>query len=165
MFLELIEQAELLALHAAISPSIESIYRLKCRQYSVMFHTPLDRVMELDPAFVLQALYEDRFSASAVDEELEELLDRLYTIQDPTYSRISQAETEDLVDSVLQKEMKRLGKNKPSEKTLLAKNTSEKETKTTNPKSGGLSFESLEKADEAIEGNSNGFKAENPTSN
>ncbi len=159
-YYDLIEHAELLAIEAAIAPSPESIYRMKCRQYSVQFHTPLNQVMELDPMFVLQAIFEERYHPSIVEEELEELLERLRKIEDPSYVRMTQQETEDLVDAVLNHELKRKGKSKdkPLEKTLLEKNTSEEIKKPIPQKSGSMSFEDLSKSDEMEESGKSGFR-------
>jgi hypothetical protein len=159
-YYDLLEHAELLAINAAISPTAESIYRMKCRAYSQQFHTPLHLVYELDQAIVLQALYEDKYHPSVVEEELEELLEKLRKIEDPSYTRLSDAEVEDLVDAVINHENKRKGnkpKKKTSEKTLLEKNTSEIVDLPTPPKSGGMSFGDLEKSDEASESGRSGF--------
>lgn len=157
MLFELLEQAQLLAIESAISPSEESIYRLKCRQYSEKFFTPLHLVEELDPMRVFLALAEDQYHPSVVQDELEELLEKLYKMQDPNYSKMDKQEMEDMVDAVLNKELKRLGKKNPK-KSLLDKKTSEKEKKPIPPKMGSMSFENLEKADEASEAVKGGFK-------
>jgi hypothetical protein len=157
-FYDLLELAQLRAIHSALEPSADSIFRIKCRQYSEKFHTPLDRVMnELDPNLVLQALFEDQFPPSIVEEEAEDLLDRLYTIKDPSYRRISQEETENLVDSVLNREIARLAKTKKKAPTPenIQEAVKQAEAK---PKSGSMSFGDLEKMETASEANKSGFK-------
>src|ERR1700676_3956774 len=97
-FYLLFELGQLKAIHLALEPSLESLWRIKCRDYSQIFHTPLHVVMnDLHPIMVLQALYETQYPPSIVNEELEELMDTLQKIKDPTYSRMTQQETEDLV--------------------------------------------------------------------
>ena len=154
-FYTLLEHSQLLAISSAINPTVESIYRIKCREYSVQFNTPLHVVYDLDPCLVLQALFEDQYHPSIVEEELEELLEKLYKIQDPSYSKVSNEELEDLVDSVINFENKRK-KNKNTQlkediqKTLLKKNTFEKVKKPTTPKSGGMSFENIDNDEENL---------------
>ena len=120
-FDKLLELAELRALHAAIEPTIDSVYRMRCRDYSVKFHTPLHVVEnELDPLYVFQHLYEDKYPPNIVRDELDELLEKLYTIQDPTYSKISQEAIEELVDAVMNKEVQRALKKKPVTQQTIA---------------------------------------------
>lgn len=140
----------------ALEPSLESIWRIKCRQYSITYNTPLHVVTnELDPMFVLQALYEEQYSPSIVEEEYLELLDRLYTMRDPNYTRISPAETESLVDAVLNKELARAAKKKKPTQENIQAAIKEAEVK---PKSGGMNFESLEKLEADAESNKSGFE-------
>ena len=155
----LCEIAQLRAIHSAIDPSSESIYRLKCRQYSIMFHTPLHIVLdELDPLQVLTALYEEQYHPSIVEEECEELLDKLYTMKDPTYSRMSKEETEALVDAVINKEIERAKKKKrPTQETIQKDIKVAETTLPQKPKSGSMSFGSLEKLEAQSEANKAGF--------
>ena len=157
-FYDQLELAQLKAIHSALEPSADSIWRIKCRVYSEKYHTPLDRVMnELDPNLVLQALFEDQFPPSIVEEEAEDLLDRLYTIKDPSYRRISQEETENLVDSVLNREISRMAKSKKKAPTPQTIQEAVKEAEA-KPKSGGMKFEDLEKMEARAESNKAGFK-------
>lgn len=154
---DIFELAQLRAIHSAIEPTSDSIWRMKCRDYSVRFHTPLHVVMnELDPLMVLQALYEDQFHPSIVDEELQELLDKLYVIKDPEYSRMSKEETEELVDSVLNKELERASRKKRITQQTIEKEI--KEAEVIKPKQGSMSFGDLEKIDEEAEANKSGFE-------
>lgn len=162
-FLDLIQHAELLAISVAISPTEESIYNIRCREYSDRFSTPLHLVYDLDPLFVIRNLFEDRFRPSEIQEEIPELLEKLYQIKDPTYTSMSKQDTEDMVDNVLNREIRRLAKKKDPwtgevQKPSVVKNTSGEEVKEPPKKSGGVSFESLEQIDEAGEANKGGFK-------
>lgn len=154
-FYSLFELSQIKAISFAIDPTIESVWRIRCREYSQKFFTPLHVVMnELDPLMVLQALYEEKYNPSIVDEELEELLDILNKIKDPSYSRMSKEELEDLVDAVLNKEIVRASKKKnPTQETI------QQEVKAADtPKSGSMSFGDLEKIDAKSETNKSGFK-------
>lgn len=157
-FYDLFELAQIKAIESAISPSLDSIWRMKAREYSVMFYTPLHVVMkELDPSMVLQALYEAKYPPSIVDEELEELLDKLNLLKDPNYSRMSKEDTEDLVDSVLNKEIKRLGKKKTPTQETIKQEIKASEAKPKISKSGSMNFGELEKMDSVTESNKNNF--------
>ena len=160
-FYDFFELCRLRAIGLAIDPTVESIYRMRCREYSEKFNTPLHVVeTELDPMFVLQHLYEMQYSPRIVDEELNEILEQLYKIKDPDYVSISKEELEDLVDNVLNKEIKRLGKKKrPTQETIA---TEIKKAETQKPKSGSMSFGDLEKMDENVESHKINFdKPEN----
>lgn len=83
-FYDLFELSQLRAIELAITPTLHSVWLMKCRDYSQRFHTPLDRVVnELDPLFVLDALNQDKYHPSIVDEELEQLIETLQRIKDP----------------------------------------------------------------------------------
>jgi len=151
-FYDLFDICRLRAIALAIDPTTESIYRMRCREYSEKFHTPLHVVeKELDPIFVLQHLYEVQYSPRVIDEELNEVLEQLYRIKDPNYNPMTKAEMEDLVDAVLNKEIERLSKKKrPTQETI--KNEIKKEIlkeENQKPKKGSMDFGDLEK----IEGN------------
>lgn len=136
---------------------MDSIWRIKCREYSIKFHTPLHVVInDLDPMHVLESLYEDQYHPSIVDEELEELLEKLEKIRDPSYNRMSREEVEALVDSVLQKEIDRKAKKKAPTQQQVEREASIP----TPPKSGSMDFGSLERLESASETNKAGFDEE-----
>ncbi len=157
-FYSILEFCQLKAIALALDPTAESIFRIKCRQYSREFHTPLHLVYELNPMIVLGALYEDQFSPSLVEEsgELEEVMDKLYTMQDPTYSRMSKQDLESMVDNVMNKELKRLSKDKPPTQEKISSEIKAAENK--KPKSGGMDFGQLESLESQSEAGKNGFK-------
>jgi hypothetical protein len=157
-FYDLISLAQIKAIHAAIEPSLESIWRIRCREYSKAFHTPLHVVMsELDPMMVLQTLNEEKYHPSIVEQELEELLETLQKIKDPTYSKMDPQMLEDMVDAVLNKEIARLSKKKPPTPETIQTAIKTAEVKT--PKSGGLDFSSLERMESEVESRKPGFES------
>jgi hypothetical protein len=160
-FYSILEFEQLKAIQAAIEPSMESIYRMRCRSYSQKFFTPLHEVYDLDPSLVLQSLYEDQYHPSIVEEELEELIEKLYIMRDPNYASMSKQEIEDLVDSVLNKEIARAAKKKrPTQETIQTEIKAAEIKKPeidVKPKSGSMSFGDLEKIDSKVEGK-NGFE-------
>ena len=159
-FYSLFELGQLKAIHSALEPSVESIWRIKCRDYSQQFHTPLHVVMnELDPVMVLQALYETQYPPSIVNEELEELMDTLQKMKDPTYSRMTHQQTEDLVDAVLNKEIARAAKKKsPTQQEITSEIKADEIKKLTTPKKGGMDFSQLENLESKAESNKAGFE-------
>jgi hypothetical protein len=159
-FYSLFELAEIKAINAALQPSLESVWRMRCREYSTLFHTPLHVVMyELDPEMVLQALNEEKFPPRIVEEELEELAEILYKIKDPKYSRLSKEDLEEMVDAVLNREIARAEKKKkaPTQQEITSE-VKAAEVKSKIPKSGGMNFSNLEKIDSDSEANGPGFK-------
>lgn len=137
-FYKILEYCELKAIQSAVSPTTDSIWRLQCRKYSKEYFTPLHEVVKLDPLFVLQALYEEKYRPNEIESELEGILENLYTIQDPNYTKISNEDMEELVDQVLNKEIKRLSKKKPTQDNIIAE-VIEAESK---PKQGSMNFDS-----------------------
>lgn len=157
-FYDLLETLYLKSVKTALDPDAEALWRAKCRAYSAKFNTPLHLVNDLDPEFVLTNLYELENTREHVTENLEEILDKLYKARDPDYEPMDDEEVEDLVDAVLNKEIKRLGqkpilvaKPKNAEKVLAPIETAE-------PKSGGLSFDNLNRQDEMSDFGKNGFE-------
>ncbi len=154
-FFSLFEYSQVKALEAAITPSMESIWKIKCREYSERFHTPLHTVInDLDPLFILQNLNEYKYPPSIVDEELQELLDILQKIKDPNYSRMTQEQTEELVDAVLNREQARFAKKKAPTTQEIQHEVIKEAVK---PKSGSMDFTNLEKIDSESESNKSGF--------
>lgn len=153
-FYDLLELSQLRAIHAAIEPTLDSVWRMKLRQYSREYHTPLHICEELDPMKILQALNEDKYHPSIVDEELEQLLETLHKMKDPTWSSISKEELEDLVDAVINKELSRASKKKPPTPATIQQDIKAAELK---PKSGGMNFDDLQKIDSESESGKSGF--------
>jgi hypothetical protein len=110
---------------------------------------------------VLEALNESKYPPSIVEDELEELLDILNKIKDPTYNRMTHEETETLVDMVLNRELARTAKKKrPTEQTIqeeIVKAAVKTNEKRTTPKSGGMSFTDLDRVESQAETNKSGF--------
>lgn len=153
-FYDFFELSTLKAINSALDPTLESIWRMRCRSYSQQFHTPLHEVYNLDPMDVLLALAEERYTPSVAADEPEELLDILCKMKDPNYRKISQEETEDLVDAVLNKEIARANKRKAPTQEIIKAAVREDEAR---PKSGGMDFGSLEAMEAKAENNKEGF--------
>jgi hypothetical protein len=158
-FYSIFEIAQIRAMHEAIDPGMESIWRMKCREYSQRFYTPLHEVSKLDPAFILQALYEEHYTPSVIAEEMEDILEKLYQIQDPNYVKLDQAVIEEMVDNVINKEIKRLSKKKRPTEEKVDKPLEKPIDKIVNrPRSGSMDFSQLERIDAKSESNKPGFR-------
>ncbi len=143
-FMELFEFYKIQAISNAINPTMDSIWRLKCREYSKNFNTPLWEVENvLDPRHILLSLEEEKYHPSIANNEMEELLDELYRIKDPTYTKMSKETLEELVDHVLNKEIKRLNSKKAPTPESIEAEIKKSESRT--PKSGSMNFSDLEK--------------------
>lgn len=154
-FYTLLEYSQIKAIETAINPTADSIYRIKCREYSIRFHTPLDKVLnELDPIFVMQQLHEEQYTPRSANEEIEELLEILNKIKDPSYSKLNAQETEDLVDAVLNREIARAAKKKAPTQQAIQNEIKAAEAA---PKSGGMQFPDLEQIDSEAEKDKQGF--------
>lgn len=156
-FYSILELAEIRAINAALMPSAESMYRARCRQYSIMFHTPLHVVQELDPLFIIQSLQEEKYTYREVHDDLEGVLELLYRMKDPSYTSMSKEETENLVDAVLNKELERASKKKSPMQETYAKPVEQKPEPKIKPKSGSMSFGDLERTESDAEDGRNGF--------
>lgn len=141
-FYDLYSFCKLKAINLALNPTAESIWLSSCRAYSKQYFTPLHVVVnELDPMFVLDALYQDKYPPSIIEEEMEEVYDILQKIKDPNYSRISAEEMESLVDNVLNKEIARF--EKAQKKAPTKQSIQEAIQVAPKPKSGSMDFSSL----------------------
>ena len=111
-FNELLEYCQSEALANKLNPTNESIWRQLCRKYSKMFFTPLKDVEQLEPMHVVLSVYEEQFSDLDVDENLEEIMDLLYSLQDPEYEREKKSDLKDFIRRALVEEEDRLAKGK-----------------------------------------------------
>lgn len=143
---ELSDLAELRAIESKFNRTEDSMWRDIERQYSIKFYTPLHQVSELDPLFILQALFESKYDSLSLSEDadLNSLLDRLYTIQDPSYD--IEAEKAELEYNKLaeKEEEERIAKlaAKKKKKEATQKITSEKKSPI-DPVNGGVDLSYL----------------------
>lgn len=91
--MDLFRSLQLLALRdVACKPTPEFKWRQICRYYSKNFHTPLDRVYELDPFDVAQAVYEDSYEEMELNDRLEVILQAIKTDDQIKEEELHQAE-------------------------------------------------------------------------
>ncbi len=95
-----------------------SVHREICRAYSKKFHTPLHLVLQMNPEEVILAYYEDQMDGFDEDEDLEKILDRIYTLEDPEYARDKAKDLEDFIEKAEKDEEERLAAGKPIHKDI-----------------------------------------------
>jgi hypothetical protein len=67
----------------------------------------------MSPEFVLSTLFEDQMEAVDIEEDLEELMDMIYTIEDPNYDSAKELEIREFVRRANEAERLRLKEGKP----------------------------------------------------
>lgn len=134
---DLVDLAEATALDSKLNPTEESTWRSIERLYSKMFSTPLHLVSTLDPLEVIIALEENKFDSLNIqdDEDLNKILDRLYSLQDPEYDANREKEEEEYNKQAVKEEEQRLAK-------IAAKNAkkTEQANPAVDPKKGGINL-------------------------
>jgi hypothetical protein len=101
------------ALSNKLAPSPEASWRNICRRYSKLFATPLHIVYSLPHEDVALALFEENLEALDPDEHLEQLLDLIYTLDDPEYAKQKEEDLAEFIADAAQQEKERLKANKP----------------------------------------------------
>lgn len=156
-FQELIEYCQTAALASKLAPDDEAVYRTLCRTYSEMFNTPLYLVKQMEPLDAILEVYEKQFSDIDVEENLEQILDMLYGLEDPDYATTKRNELKEFMKKAEEEEKKRIEEGRPIHKSL--KSPSSKKTvletplpeKEKTPTGGSINLSYLE-AEEAEEG-------------
>lgn len=158
--LDLINTTIAVAIQGKLTTNEEYFYRKICRFYSKTFNTPLDQVFNLDPYLVFLAYYEestDKFDLDT-DEDVQNMLDKIYGIEDPNYNKAKEENLEHFIKQIETNNEKKIKKaqkkSEPidsSEKSLLEN----EQTVTDNlPRGGLINLSYLEKLDNE----SGGFK-------
>lgn len=169
IFRALIDFCSAEALSNSMEPTEEAVWRSICREYSTKFHTPLFQVMEnMDPEFVILQVYEARLENIDHEENLEQILDSIYTLEDPAYSKEKAAEQQSFDEQAEKEEEERLERGESLFKHLTRRSVKKAQTKMKEilaketpkpsalPKSGGLNMDRL--AHLADEDQGSGFK-------
>jgi hypothetical protein len=151
--LAIIHYARATAIADALAPDEEANWRTICRGYSKNFHTPLHLVLAMDPEYVARAYFEDQMDDMDTDKEIDNLLDIIYTIEDPSYESEKREDLKDFMRETEKQELERLKAKKPihpglkAEDEVSTKNTPEKITpevplheRPDRPTSGGINL-------------------------
>lgn len=140
MFTELIEYCRATAIKNTLNPSEETLYRSICRAYSKSFYVPLPQVFKMDMEEVIQTILDDRYESMDVIDNIEVLLDQIYTLEDPSYKRQQNDDFEAFAQAADAKEQKRINKNNSLEKTVVKNETGDLENK---PTGGSVDFSNV----------------------
>jgi cysteinyl-tRNA synthetase len=119
-FKDLIDYCRLEAYYSAMVPTEDSVWRAFAREYSAKFHTPLKTVMDdLNPEFVILNVLEAQMEGVEVDENIEQILDIIYTISDPEYSAQKASEQAEFDARTVKEEKERKMRGESIHKYLL----------------------------------------------
>jgi len=154
---ELIQALKVQSIADLFEPDADSIWRWYCRNYSKAFFTPLYQVMNLDPQHVILSVLENNLEPAGgenLEDNVEDLLERVYAIEDPTYESMKRKELEEIDSEIERIEALRIKENRPIHKSLkvpdVFKKTLLKEEKVEAPKippSGGINLSYLAEQD------------------
>jgi hypothetical protein len=153
-FNELLQYCQAEAITSKLLPNPESMWRRICMEYSQKFHTPLHQVLELDPELVVLAYYEDQIRTWDVEEQLDNILDIIYSIEDPNYDIEKERQFREQIKRMEDEEKLRLERGdaihpalakegiKPKKPKPIQENTPEEPKPPDNlPVSGGIQFD------------------------
>jgi hypothetical protein len=169
-FRDLLDFCSAKALHESMEPTEEAVWDSICREYSIKFHTPLNVVRDqLSPEFVIAQVYANRLEGIDHEEHLEQILDSIYTMEDPSYSKEKAAEQQSFDEQAEKDEQERLESGESLIKHLMKKSVKKNSNKMkellkdapkpkTLPKTGGINMDKL--AHLAAEEEEGGFKDE-----
>lgn len=153
-FNELLQYCQAEAIASKLLPNPESMWRRICMEYSQKFHTPYHQVLELDPELVVLAYYEDQIKTWDVEEQLDNILDIIYSIEDPNYDIEKERQFRLQIKKMEEEEVGRLERGEaihpslakegivPIKTAPIPENTPEEPPVSANiPTSGGTSFD------------------------
>jgi hypothetical protein len=148
---DIIELARVEAIAYKLHPTAASVWRNFCRDYSKLFHTKLDEVLEMSPEFVISQVLEERLDDVNAVDKLEELMERIYIAEDPNYESHKEKDLQSWIKDVEEEEAERVKTGAPVWKK---KPTYPKKELTTDapkplPKEGFVNFDYLNKNEES----------------
>lgn len=154
-FKALADYCQAQALSDKLRPGDEAVWRQFCRKYSRTFYTPLHVVELMDPVKVLLAVYEDQLENVDVDDNMEAILDIIYSLEDPDYAKEKRDDLKQFIKDAEAEEEYRKEAGKPIHKLLaeedsvsLKKSTPKNTPVPPNknlPQGGGINLSYLEK--------------------
>ncbi len=145
---ELIQCCQVEAIANRLDPTIISRYKDFCREYSRLFSTPYHLVLEFDPEFVISTVLDERLDGIDIDEKMEDLMDRVYSIEDPNYEKSKEQDLQAFIDQSLEEEQERLKQGRPVfQKTKKSISKKEEPLKEKLPTGGYVNLSYLENLD------------------
>ncbi len=112
-FDELLDLCSAEALASKLAPTSDSTWRKICRTYAKKFHTPLPQVLKMSAEEVALHVFEDNLDDLDTEEHLEQLLDLVYTLDDPEYAAQKQREIEEFDREAERQEEERVKAGRP----------------------------------------------------
>jgi hypothetical protein len=112
-FEELLDLATAEALASRLEPTEDYAWRKICRQYSKKFFTPLHEVFAMNPEEVALHVFEDTLETFDTDEHMEQLLDLIYTLEDPEYAKHKEEEMQEFINDAVREEQERTREGRP----------------------------------------------------
>lgn len=153
-FSELLDYCQSEAIANKLSATDESIWRQYCRKYSMLFSTPLDQVLKLEPMDVMLNVFEHQLEDVDIEDNLEKLMEMISSLQDPEYAKQKRDEFRQFIKESEKEEELRQKEGRPIHKALLdEEKMSTKKRLLENtplpnkklPHSGGINLSYLEK--------------------
>jgi hypothetical protein len=108
IFQELLAYCKAKALEEMFNPTEETVWKSITRSYSEKFHVPLPEVRKMDPEAVLSEIFEAKYEDIDPIEEVENLLEEIYTMESPDYQKEQRKEMDSFIKNVEEREKKRL---------------------------------------------------------
>jgi hypothetical protein len=108
IFQELLTYCQMKAIGEKFAPTEESIWKALTRSYSERWGVPLPQVRKMDPEEVISEIFEAKYEEMDAFEEVEELLDLIYTTESPLYEKQQKADMDVFIKNVGKREKKRI---------------------------------------------------------
>jgi hypothetical protein len=150
IFDDVVDYCRAEAIASKLFPTLESSWRAFCRQYSKTFHTPLHDVMDLDPEFVMLAVFEEGYSSKnmANRDDAAYIIEEFRRMEDPNYDATQAQEFEDFAEGIEEWEDFRQSVKSPIPKKGQQVEASKPEEPKETPKQGFIDLSYLEDSDD-----------------
>lgn len=143
VFQELLSYCKAQALKDVLAPSEESLWFGLCMAYSKHFHTPLYKVLKMDPEHVMRAEFANDLEDIDIEKHIEKLLEQIYTLENPNYEKKKEKDLDEFAVQAEKEEEERIKAGKPipkPKKSPLKNEVTEIESKRTG---GSVNFDGL----------------------
>lgn len=117
-FQDIIDYCQAEALAEKLGPTNNGVYRHFCRTYCKMFYTPLHIVYGLPVAEVVLSVFENQVEEMNPDDNMESIMDMIYTIEDPDYAKEKQDDLKRFIRDAEEEEEERQRLGKPIHKAM-----------------------------------------------
>lgn len=148
-FKEMTDYCQVLAIANKLEPTEESVWRRICRYYARNFNESLSDCLsgKVDAEQILLNVYEDELLNFDHEARLEDLMDLVYSIEDPDYERVKSEDLEEFIEDAEAQEEERIKAGKPIHKAMKNDNILNETSLPSEPPmptSGGINLSYLE---------------------